>query len=301
MAVFRRSFYCDLNSGSLVCIGAPAIGAGPLNAICALPDETDWRNGGVLPGAEVECDGEVLRIDGRFVFPYRDASIWRPPLPRQKLNREDLVRGLACLGTECRTRAPVDGFAPLIVPLTDPQPRAPQWLVPTNPLLKMAWEGIVGLSDWLEASLLGDEVASTTRRPDLESLIGLGPGLTPSGDDFLGGVMIALHAMGRPMIAERLAGWILPTARGRTSSISYAHLACAAEGEGAEALHEMLMQLFHPEPPRFREHLDDVDAIGHSSGWDALAGFAAASAAVVRSSNTPVIPHEHTIGAERCR
>lgn len=38
----------------------------------------------------------------------------------------------------------------------------------------------------------------------LPHLVGLGPGLTPSGDDFLFSVMFTLHALGHGAVAERL-------------------------------------------------------------------------------------------------
>ena len=103
-----------------------------------------------------------------------------------------------------------------------------------------------------------------TGRPD-DALIGLGPGLTPSGDDFVGGAMIALRAFGRHALADRIAGWALPLARERTSRISRAHLECAAQGEGHEALHDLLCSFD-------KKHLERLARIGHSSGTDAAAG-----------------------------
>ena len=97
------------------------------------------------------------------------------------------------------------------------------------------------------------------------SLIGLGPGLTPAGDDFVGGAMIALRAFGNAPLADRIASWALPLARKRTNRISRAHLECAARGEGHEALHDLLCT--------FEEkHLERLARIGHTSGLDAAAG-----------------------------
>lgn len=84
--------------------------------------------------------------------------------------------------------------------------------------------------------------------------------------------MIALHALGCGASASRLAAWTLPRARGRTSRISCAHLSCAAKGEGAEALHETLSALVQSEDDRLDKSLARLGAIGHTSGWDALAG-----------------------------
>jgi len=103
-----------------------------------------------------------------------------------------------------------------------------------------------------------------TGEPD-DALIGLGPGLTPAGDDFVGGAMIALRAFGSTALADRIAAWALPLAQERTNRISRAHLQCAATGEGHEALHDLLCS--------FEEkHLERLARVGHTSGLDAAAG-----------------------------
>ena len=101
-------------------------------------------------------------------------------------------------------------------------------------------------------------------KPD-DSLIGLGPGLTPAGDDFVGGAMIALRAFDHGALAERIAAWALPLARSNTNRISRAHLECAAAGEGHEALHDLLCTFEG-------KHLERLARIGHTSGLDAAAG-----------------------------
>ena len=103
----------------------------------------------------------------------------------------------------------------------------------------------------------------------LAALIGLGPGLTPSGDDFLGGAMIALHLLGEPGLANRLGGIVETTA---TTAISAAHLAAAAEGSGSAPLHAALGAILAGDIGSIPEALQDVARIGHTSGFDALAG-----------------------------
>jgi hypothetical protein len=103
----------------------------------------------------------------------------------------------------------------------------------------------------------------------LDTLIGLGPGLTPAGDDFVGGAMIALRVCGttagHAALADRIAAWALPLARTNTNRISRAHLECAAAGEGHEALHDLLCSFE-------KKHLERLARIGHTSGLDAAAG-----------------------------
>ena len=102
-------------------------------------------------------------------------------------------------------------------------------------------------------------------KPD-DTLIGMGPGLTPAGDDFVGGAMIALRAFGQAALADRIAAWALPLAETNTNRISRAHLECAAEGEGHEALHDLL-GFGNPE-----RDLARLARVGHTSGLDAAAG-----------------------------
>lgn len=131
-----------------------------------------------------------------------------------------------------------------------------------NALSMHAQPALEALDSWLVGNALKAEV---------EMIIGLGPGLTPSGDDYLGGALIALHALGRARQAESLWRWLEPRLAGRTSSLSAAHLAAAAAGQGHEVLHEVL----NGSPA-----LEQLDAVGHCSGWDALAG----AVAVLRSA-----------------
>ena len=109
------------------------------------------------------------------------------------------------------------------------------------------------------------------KRPRV-ALLGLGPGLTPSGDDFLGGMLIALATLPAPSLRAQLLELIENHAQQRTNAISIAHLRAAGAGAGHEALHDTLNSLLGGDPAALPAQLTAIDHIGHSSGWDALAG-----------------------------
>jgi len=74
------------------------------------------------------------------------------------------------------------------------------------------------------------------RRADLDAalrtaarLVGLGPGLTPAGDDVMAGTMAGLVLLGHPA-AERFAAGVYSLAAGRTTELSRALLRHAAAG-----------------------------------------------------------------------
>jgi hypothetical protein len=118
---------------------------------------------------------------------------------------------------------------------------------------------------------LGAWLAGHTLSKEAEGLIGLGPGLTPSGDDYLAGMLVALRVFGRPTQADSLWRWLASRLPGRTSAISTAHVAAASAGEAHEALHACLENLAGGSGD-WDEVLKKIDSVGHCSGWDGLAG-----------------------------
>lgn len=273
LAVFRRSLYCVSTRGSLLCFGPLPLGAGPLNVLAAFPPNFRWQDTLVRPGTAAACDGASFRLDGRFEFLLVNGRVWKPDLPSAEWDAGVLSQSLRALEREVLQRAPVDGLAPVIPHLLIGRPMTLPGSGLPRALIRNAAPGIAVLRMWLESTMPASVILVDP--PDAaECLVGLGPGLTPSGDDLLGGTLIALRALGWPRVADTLGSWLLLRARARTHAISYAHLACAAEGEGAAALHDTLAALCSPNAPRLGEYVDALGNIGHSSGWDSLAGVA---------------------------
>lgn len=109
-------------------------------------------------------------------------------------------------------------------------------------------------------------------------LIGLGPGLTPAGDDLVGGVLFAAHHL---RVAHPLSfPWrqepiddLLRYARPRTNPISYALMSDHARGEGVEPLHNLVAALLDlQERPDLDEHAHRLLRIGGTTGAEMLAG-----------------------------
>ena len=183
-------------------------------------------------------DLALPRAGERIALALNGAAAWQPPAPLQGQPNLELLRIAAA------RRIPAEGLGCLVIGKH-------------NALSGHAQPALDALERWLVGNAIGAEA---------EQLIGLGPGLTPSGDDYLGGMLVALRLTGRAMQAEGLWRWLKPRLKTRTSAISAAHLAAAAAGEGHEALHRVLAGELD---------LAALDAVGHTSGWDALAGAVA--------------------------
>lgn len=107
-------------------------------------------------------------------------------------------------------------------------------------------------------------------------VLGLGPGLTPSGDDFIGGVFFALAHATPNAWHEPLAGLkarLLAAAHGATNEISAHLLADLLNGASYRVLHELLAALQGNEPAAIEAATQALLGLGASSGADLLAGL----------------------------
>lgn len=106
-----------------------------------------------------------------------------------------------------------------------------------------------------------------------EALLGLGPGLTPSGDDIVGGVLFARRAaVVRDAEWGRAAADIVTRARSRTHPISAALLEDLAAGAGHEPVHDLVDALARGHLDQAWSALQRLSRLGHSSGWDLATG-----------------------------
>ncbi len=156
-----------------------------------------------------------------------------------------------------------------------------------------------------------------------QRMLGVGSGLTPSGDDFVGGALFALrlihvrHAAPDVNVAadaapevtgsasdsadpsgapasrwQRAAAHIVGHAASRTHVISAALLSDLARGQSYAALHGFAAAIAHGDAEAAFTHAAALTSIGASSGWDMLAGFMAAlRGSAGQITPAPTLPH----------
>jgi hypothetical protein len=131
----------------------------------------------------------------------------------------------------------------------------------------------IAASDGVRALL---HALRTGESPDAHGLLGLGPGLTPEGDDLLAGAAAAVAAL-EPWSSERRAAWLAavapPDAAARTTKLSATLLALAARGQAIEPVHALL-DLEHE---RWEPALERLERLGHSTGRCYAAAVGAAA------------------------
>ncbi len=224
-------------------------------------------------GMPFRCGSNELRFDRKVVVDLSPAHGWQPPpiervvgweivgaRVRQLLSAlEPLDRGESLGQALALIAALADGRE--IVPLPTPS----GFVAAALPLI----EKIVYASRTRDRTRLMDAA---------RGLVGLGPGLTPSGDDFLGGIFFVAHQL-RAAYPDAW-GWeqksvddLLEYASTRTNQISFTLLRDHAHGQGAEPLHAWLAALLGVEElAALLGNARRVIEIGSTSGWDILAG-----------------------------
>jgi hypothetical protein len=226
IAVFDNCFYLDLNN-TYICLGNFNFSDGPLNVISSAPDKTNWITSGIRVGDRANVANHILSVGLNIWFRFMNTEIWKP--------RPGLITPILTTKIE--------------------------QFYASNPsrsgLPKQAYPLIDALSNWLKTSI-------PLHPPSIEGLLGMGPGLTPSGDDFIGAMLITLHHMGQIETKAQLAKRVIHLTAKCTNPISAQHLYAAIGGMGSDALHRVLAD----EPSA----LNALISIGHTSGWDALAG-----------------------------
>ena len=254
-SVHRAAIYVDLaRTGELLVIAIDAVGGIPGGV---LVDASDLRRTGIRAGMTVvSAETRWLVPAAGLAIETRNAAAWDPTLP----TGTRLVAGPALAGRASVAHQVVTALA------------TQGGLWPTNdgripdPWIGLAREAIEAM---IAGLVDGDVPVAITRATDL---IGLGIGLTPSGDDFLIGLLAGLEATEAASRAP-LAAAIADVAPSRTTAIAAAALRHAADRRFSERLHDVVGALCQDDEPAIATAVAAGLAYGATSGSDTLAGL----------------------------
>jgi hypothetical protein len=105
------------------------------------------------------------------------------------------------------------------------------------------------------------------------NLLGLGAGLTPSGDDLVAAALFGRRLVDRDAAWARVGAALVRDAGTATHAISAALLADAVAGESFEPLHELADALVAGDAGAALAAAQALLRVGQASGWDMLAGL----------------------------
>ncbi len=263
LTVFRSSFYLIFEE-LIFCIGTSKLPLGPLNISTSAFPETNWEELGVRKNMAVKRSKEHIRIGSNYLFLVSGANQWSPHQIRKPIYHVALERGLASFKEKATEMAP-DGclWRPSCGGLFSRD---------LNILEQATRPSIFEASQWLSQALQDKNKAKVMKIDWAKNLVGLGCGLTPSGDDYLGGIMIALHSIGKADLSHLLWSKIRNHVSSSTNLISFAHMQAASDGIGADVIHRAISTIVDGDLKAVEASILGIDCIGYTSGWDIISG-----------------------------
>jgi hypothetical protein len=248
----------------------------PMHRRCVL---TSFQPNAICVGQSFCAQGSFLQFGDGTAIDLSQAEEWTPSVVRPKYPEpltvinactRRLLEAIPKLGNAKGFGQIIPQIIPMISSFVDGNRQA---ISNADPLLAKARKSILGLA----TACFNFDMAEVTRRG--RELVGLGPGLTPSGDDFLGGLLFAAYSLKsaypedfdweqKPVLG--LIDW----ARTQTHPISHAILSDLARGHGPEPLHEVVTSLLKGENlDHTMVEVTRLIEIGDTSGWEILAGM----------------------------
>ena len=233
--------FCNIlgNDGRMITIAISPMGKSPFSVLI------EWQDSftSIVAKMNVQADQYGIKVGDVIFINLGNAETWVPKMPQFP-----------------RTFRLKASSAELLFDYT-------HWLEPTfyNSSNKYVRDKLISGAKELQLAL-------GNRHPIKRAvtyLAGLGSGLTPSGDDYLLGVMASLWLTKNTHFLDEIA-WLSSQ---KTTSLSAAYLMAASKGDFAECWHDLAQAVLYQYPKALRDSISEFIQIGASSGRDALVGF----------------------------
>lgn len=264
-AVFSRCIHVAMSGGDFLILGGKDLAAHPAGIL--------WPGFAVdlEVGRKVAVTAEGIFTEGRLYRSFEGMCLFTSGSGCRPMAPTDRV--LAAIGTSLRCAAGFStrgGFHEILLRRLGVMPKDP----PGQLSDRLASLGSAQCAALARALALRDWAAF--KQQALEC-IGMGAGLTPAGDDFVGGVLTALRyhgkSRGADVVPQKFFDDLARSAKLRTSAFSAFLLGCAARGQVAEPFDAWISSVHRGEAETAVRCVSDIAAIGHSSGLDTLTGM----------------------------
>jgi hypothetical protein len=274
-SVFARVANLAWRGGTMLSLAGSEVPLAPNGVQVTLTPGITMLALGLAPGQPAWWQADRIDLPGAgLTLGLSGATVWDARFaPAGGLTAARLARGVRELRRVVLDAAPEAPLTALLGPAAPGPPGSPLVSRLRGPL-----------HDLVLGAVLGEpgRVAAAARE-----IAGLGPGLTPSGDDVLigflaglvpGGLAVGLAA-GHRHVVTALVGAAGP----RMSVLGRVWLHHAARGEVAEPLHRLLGAMLGPSPAALAPAAAPLLALGATSGPDLAVGLLAGLDALARA------------------
>ncbi len=272
VGAFDRAVNIALSRG-LVCLVTQEAGRGPLNIAVKLPSGVRTISClGLRIGDRVRIRRSNLELGEHCRIFLGSADTYSPSLKLKLeiLGEDRLASNLETMRSTALRRGRKKGLGGLMALVSPRREECPTGRL--NIFASAALPSVVRL----ERAYHSENVSELTEA--VRGLIGLGPGLTPSSDDMLAGLVLACalcsEYLGHSRRAARfVAEATVAEARGKTTTLSEEYLRQAAAGRGNEPVMKLCEALLTGSRASVERWTVRLLALGDTSGTDAVLGI----------------------------
>lgn len=255
LAVFENSFDIITDLDELIALVNPVIGNGPFHIVLRNP----YAFINISKRTRIRGDGFHLLIDEESKNPWivdlESVELWDPRPDWEHIRSgKNLINNFKVINETMIEQASAESLV---------GKGKSQW----KDTAKQAIQGVLLSYSQGDADQL--RFFSTM-------LCGLGPGLTPSGDDWLAGWLIGLRLKTHHTELKSISDIVLDVVEERTNKISQAFIKAAEKGELIESWHNLLETMAYGSVADMKVITEKVINFGATSGVDMLAGFLSA-------------------------
>ena len=224
-------------------------------------------------GQPVACRGGILRISGSDLsIDLRTACLWHIDLKglRIDLHQPDMAQAWAVAWLGLLKHRSGIGISAMIA--GNPAPRQPPGISPIQTLVERAVRTVPVLIEATRNLQMDATIAAVS------PLIGLGPGLTPSGDDFIVGYLAGLWSTAgsdssRLRFMSSLGSRLSQAAAG-TNAISRTYMKSAVNGNVSEPIATLAQRIGQAKGmDGVRDATRTALQVGNTSGTDGVLGL----------------------------
>jgi Protein of unknown function (DUF2877) len=278
--VFEHAVYIRGSGDTLVKVIENKEFVSPTSIVIGKPEHPTFKSVNIKEGTEVIInENELSACDTGFSVNLANASTWYSPNFSElttHLSLEEINLNLRVLHDVIYTCPSREGLVPLLenVELYGPME---VFLKVQKPTVSEKARPYIERFMW---GLFSADLESVTG--NAESILGLGPGLTPSCDDFLAGLILGLKLGARILYRNETASLdffnkaseeILRIAKNKTTIYSISFLDEAVHGEGPSAIMELICNVITKGPDHVAKASRTLIGMGETSGADISIGI----------------------------
>ena len=279
-SVFDHAIYMHDDEDNFIKIIKDKEFVSPTSIVISGMENLSFKSMDIQDGTQIEfIKDQITSKEGEFSLYFGNALTWQlPKFPKESeiISLEQINLNLRILKDIIYTSLSREGLVPL---LENVEKLGPLEVFVKNQKPTMSEKARPYIDALMWGILSGD---IKTIKSSAGSILGLGPGLTPSCDDFIAGLILSLNTASTSLCRnepkaveffEKMSEELAALAKEKTTIYSSWFISESAIGEGPKAALELIFSIISNSPEKVSAISKELISVGATSGADTAIGI----------------------------